>query len=171
MTSTQPPIPPTGVQPPSPYAPYPVRRSRPVGVTILAVLEILVGILVLLGSIGVFVLAGSLTLSSVRQNIEQNLPSWFVNIAPAALAIFGVVLLIIAIIIFLVARGFLKGKNWSRVLAMILLVLSILGSVINLIATGLFSAGALVSFIIAIIIPVLLIFYLTRPGVKAWFKA
>lgn len=169
MTTTGPPYQPPASPPPYPYAPYPTRMRRPVGVTILAVLDIIAGIIVLLGAIGAFVLAGYLSSSTVKQNLQQHLPTWFLNIAPVAMAALGMILLVIAIIIFLVARGFLKGRNWSRVLAIVLLVLSIISSVFDLIATATFIPGALIRFLIAIIIPVLLIIYLTRPGVKAWF--
>ncbi len=161
--------PPITTAPPPPYVGPPPPRYRPIGVTILAILEIIVGIFLVIAAVGVLVLAGYISSVSIPPEIDQNLPQWFIDFAPTALAIGGIVVLIIGLISFFVAWGFLKGRNWARMVAIILLVISVLISIFNAIAAAIFTTGALFSLIVAIIIPVLLIWYLTTAKVKAWF--
>jgi hypothetical protein len=149
----------------------PPPRYRPLGVTILAVLEIIVGVFMIVAALGVLVLAGYLSTVSIPSEIQQNIPQWFIDIAPTALAIGGIALLIVGVISFLIAWGFLKGRNWARIVAIVLLFISVLTSIFNAIVAAVFTTGALFSLIVAIIIPVLLIWYLYTPKVKMWFRA
>jgi hypothetical protein len=161
--------PPVTAPPPAAYAPAPVRRHRPFGVTILAIIDILIGIFIIISSIGVLALAGYLTSITMPSEIEQNLPQWFIDMAPTALALAGVVLLAIGLVSMLIAWGFLKGRNWSRTLAIVLLFLSIMAAVFNAIVSAILTTDVFFGLILSIIIPVLLIWYLTTPKVKAWF--
>jgi hypothetical protein len=166
IMSTEPPL---TTAPPPAYVSAPPVRHRPIGVTILAILDIIVGIFIVISAIGFLVLAGYLSSVTIPPDIKQNLPQWFINFAPIAIGIAGVILLIIGLITFLIAWGFLRGRNWSRIVAIILLFISIIVTVINTIVAAIFTTGALIGLIISIIIPVLLIWYLTTPRVKAWF--
>jgi hypothetical protein len=151
------------------YAPAIPPRHRPIGVTLLAILEIIIGLLVLISAIGVLALAGYLSSFTVPQEVQQTIPQWVINAAPMALALAGVVLFAIAIVSFLIAWGFLKGRNWARTFAIVLLFLSILASIFNAIVTAIFTTDTLFGILLSIIIPVLLIWYLTTRRVKAWF--
>jgi hypothetical protein len=156
-------------EPPPPVYPAPPVRHRPLGVTILAILEMLFGILLIIAALGVFVIAGYISTVTIPPDIQQNLPQWFINFAPVFLAVSGVIILVIGIISIMVAWGFLKGRNWARVLAIILLFLSVLVTIFNAIVAAIFTTGALLSLVVSIIIPILLIWYLTTRRVKAWF--
>jgi hypothetical protein len=144
-------------------------RHRPIGVTLLAILDIIVGIFILIAAVGVLSLAGYLTSVTIPPEIEQSIPQWVIDAAPVALAFAGVVLLAIAIISFLVAWGFLRGKNWARILSIVLLFLSILTSIFNAIVAAIFTTDALFGILLSILLPVLLIWYLTTTKVKMWF--
>jgi hypothetical protein len=74
----------------------------------------------------------------------------------------GAVLVAIAIVSFIVAYGLLKGKGWAWTVTVILSIISIVLNAIS-IATG--NIGGIVSIIISGII----IYYLYRPHVKAYF--
>ncbi len=74
----------------------------------------------------------------------------------------GVVLLAIAIASFVVAYGLLKGLGWAWTVSVILSIISIVFNAIS-IATGNLSA------IISIIINGIILYYLYRPYVKAYF--
>ena len=75
---------------------------------------------------------------------------------------FGAVLVGIAIVSFVVAYGLLKGLGWAWTVTVVLSIISIVFNAIS-IATGNIAA------IISIIISGIIIYYLYRPHVKAYF--
>jgi hypothetical protein len=77
----------------------------------------------------------------------------------------GIVLIAIAIVSFVVAYGLLKGKGWAWTVTLILSIISIVFNAISIVAT----AGANLGGIISIIISAVIIYYLYRPHVKAYF--
>ncbi len=121
--------------------------ERPTGVTILAILEIIAGILMFLGAAGMMVLAS------------------MGSAVPMAGIVFGVfavimalVLVILGIIAFILAYGLWNGKGWAWWLAIIFSVISIIVNILSL-------PGGIIGIIIAVII----LYYLTRPHVKEFF--
>jgi hypothetical protein len=76
---------------------------------------------------------------------------------------FGITLLAIAIVSFIVAYGLLKGRGWAWTVAIILSIISIVWNVVTL-ATAANYGG-----IISIIISGIILYYLFRPHVKAYF--
>ncbi len=76
---------------------------------------------------------------------------------------FGAVLVAIAIVSFVVAYGLLKGKGWAWTVAIILSIISIVWNVITLVTAANFGG------IISIIISGIILYYLYRPHVKAYF--
>lgn len=144
--------PPPGAPPPgAPYgAPPPMPPAgpmeRPTGVTILAVLYFIQGILMLMVPIMFSICLGSmLSLPGVEESgggddlFAAGLMCWLV---------FG----IIALVYFLIGFGLLKGKGWARVVAIILAIIGLLNVPI----------GTIISIIILI--------YLFKPEVKAYFQ-
>ncbi len=75
---------------------------------------------------------------------------------------FGIGLLALAIVSFVVAYGLLKGLGWAWTVTVILSIISIVLNVISI------AAGNIAS-IISIIISGIIIYYLYRPHVKAYF--
>jgi hypothetical protein len=139
-------------------------RKRPTGVTILAILEILGGILELVLALGFFALAALINVADVRDRIGTSVPDWVLNNAPLFFGALGLFFLIMAIISLVLGWAFLKGKSWARTLAIIFLVLSIIGNVIGIVGgTNVFSV------ILSILLPVIIVIYLYQPSVKAWF--
>jgi hypothetical protein len=123
-------------------------KSRPIGVTIIAILNIIGGIIMLLGGI-TLVAAGTI------------LPSLQPSAGGTAIAIGGVIIAI-GIVSFIVAYGLLKGMRWAWTLTVVLSIISIVLNAIS-IATG--NIGGIISIIISGII----LYYLYRPHVKAYF--
>jgi hypothetical protein len=82
---------------------------------------------------------------------------------------FGVVLVAIAIVSFIVAYGLLKGKGWAWTVAIILSIISIVLNAITLVTAA--AAGNAANFggIIGVIISGIILYYLFRPHVKAYF--
>jgi hypothetical protein len=144
-------------------------KSRPTGVTIIAILNIIGGITMLLGGI-TLVAAGTIIPSlppSAFQNGNLTEPNVNVSGIPlsflggTAIAI-GSVLIAIGIVSFIVAYGLLKGMRWAWTVTVVLSIISIALNAIS-IATG--NIGGIVSIIISAII----LYYLYRPHVKAYF--
>jgi uncharacterized membrane protein (DUF2068 family) len=81
---------------------------------------------------------------------------------PALIAGIGIVLIIIGIANLVMAYGLWKGKRWAWTITLILSGIGIISSAVS-IASG--NPGA----IIGIILYAIIIYYLYRPNVKAFF--
>src|SRR5438445_4301667 len=127
------------------------KPRRPIGITILGIIEILIGVLGLLVSIAIIGVSA----------LFSTLPTVGTLIGTVGVVIGGV-FAFFSLIWLATGVGFLHGKGWAWTLGMIFTVLSILGSA-YVAFTGVYQAGyALVFWIIMII-------YLTRSHVKVFF--
>ena len=120
-------------------------QKRPLGVTILAILMILMGLLTIVGGII------GLGVSTISSELE-------------VLALFGIMAIIIGILLLPAGYGLLKGKKWAWTLS---IVLNIIGVILNLtgLAGGESDAGTV---IFSIAITALIIAYLMKPSTKAF---
>lgn len=142
-------------------------QKRPSGITILAILQIIVAILFLIGALGMFVVAALTEMEEVKDAIGEEAPDWVVDNAAIFFGAMGAVFLIFAIVGFWLGYGYLKGIGLAWTLGIIFAALSIIGEIISPILDR--SLDTLVGSIIGIIIPLIIIYYLTRPHVKAFF--
>ena len=157
----------------SPSAPTPIQRgSRPGGVTVLTILEGIASVFMLLGGAALLVLSAFLASGGWDLIPEEELAEAFkeipwasftsipiLSLTTAFLTGIGVVLLLLAVVGFIMTWGLWSGKSWARTITMILQVISIV--------TGIFSLpGSLIS----ILINVGLLYYLTRPHIKAYYQ-
>jgi len=127
------------------------KPPRPIGITFLAIIEILIGVLGLLVSALIIGFSALLT----------TLPA-IGTLASTVGLVIGGVFLFFSLIWLATGVGFLHGKGWAWTLGMIFTILSILGAA-YVAFTGVYQAGyALVFWIIMII-------YLTRSHVKVFF--
>src|SRR5574341_1790137 len=146
------------------------KPPRPTGVTILGVLAILAGIAGLIGGfvlIGLGVLLGTLALTAditnaLTQAGYPGLASLGVGLIATIVVIFGVIVLLIGILELATGIGFFGGKGWAWTLGIAVSVLNIILGIVQ-IAVG--SYGSIVSLIISLLI----LYYLMRPHVKAFF--
>ena len=154
-------------------------KSRPIGVTIIAILNIIGGIIMLFGAIALIAVGAILpTLSPPVLNqseLQGNLTTGQSPIPPPGISptvsqsllggigiAFGIVLLAIAIASFVVAYGLLKGLGWAWTVTIILSIISIVLNAISI-------AAGNIAAVISIIISGIIIYYLYRPHVKAYF--
>src|SRR6267143_5934595 len=128
------------------------KSPRPIGVTIIAVLAILAGVVGLIGGMAIA------TFSSLFASIGFGVGGL---LATLGFVIAGVVIFF-GFIWILTGWGFLNGKSWARTLGMIFSILSLLGTLV-VAASG--SIGA----IVGIVILILMLYYLFTPPVKAFF--
>ena len=128
------------------------QRIRPTGVTILAVLEALSGLVWLLAGAGMMMVGALMPIFGV------GLPMFLGAIA----GLMSVIFLIFGIIAFVLAYGLFTGKGWAWLWSLVFAVIGII--------LALFEAmSSLGSGILPMIIYLVIIYYLTRPHVKAFF--
>lgn len=136
-------------------------NSRPTGVTIVAILIIIGGILFLLAGIGA-VTIGALFFQEI--------------IIGVVFVIIGAILLAVGIGYLVVSYGLLKGRRWAWTITILLLAIGIGINIISIIfgsfATNMdlatFFASNTGSFV-SLAISVAILYYLHRPHVKLYF--
>ena len=136
--------------------------QRPIGISIIAVLAALVGVICFIGAV---FLAALSTAGSVLEDLIETyggsiMPFNIGSLLTAALLAFAGVAAIVGILYLVTAYGLWTGKGWARMLAIILLILDIIGGLLTL------PAG-----IIGLIVAGVLLWYFFTPRVKAFFGA
>ena len=127
--------------------------QRPTGITILVILEVIGGILLLIGG------AGTLFLSAfITGFLPVGIPGAVTGLVYGFLTLVAGIMVIIALIDFFIAWGLWTGKGWAWIIA---LILAVLGAILGLLS--------LPGGIITLLINGLIIYYLTRAHVKAFF--
>jgi uncharacterized membrane protein (DUF2068 family) len=101
---------------------------------------------------------GLLAVGALRPRMMLHIPRLFGGL----LSVIGGVLIIVALLDVVFAWGLWNGKGWAWLLALIFAALGILFSLVSLIRGGLGS-------IIVLVIDAVIVYYLTRPNVKAFF--
>ena len=155
-----------------------METNRPLGVTIIAILRIIGGIILLLGGIGLVTIApfvGQLNVNTTSSttnngvpvtpngtgiNLSNN-PTSFLFFA-ALIGIIGSILIVLGIASFVVAWGLLKGKGWAWTVTIIITIISLVFNALSIVSGNI---GA----IVGIIIDGVIIYYLYRPNVKSYF--
>ena len=117
-------------------APPPMPRSRPLGVTILAILTILVGIILLL--VGIVITA-----------FASLLAAFFAPMFGLPFVLIGVLILLVGILMLVSGFGLLKLRMWAWWLAIISFVL---GAVSSILSASYVSAAIEVLLIIYLIV-------------------
>jgi uncharacterized membrane protein (DUF2068 family) len=121
---------------------------RPRGIIVLAILQVLASLALLLGGLAVMA-AGGLVVS------PDLLPG------TSALAL-GAALILLGLISFVIAGGLWSLKPWARTLGIIFAILVLATDIVSIVTGSLDNVAG-------VIIDLLLLWYLTRPGVKAAF--
>jgi uncharacterized membrane protein (DUF2068 family) len=148
-------------------------RARPIGVTIIAILAIIDGIVLLTGGILAVTIVplvssglnGALTNITVtdQQGQQVNVQSTGMNGIVATVAIVaGSIAIVLGIVWFVLAWGLLTGKGWAWIITLILAIISVIFSIV-----GIASGGA--PSIISLIINGVILYYMYRPNVKSYF--
>ena len=127
--------------------------ERPFGVVILAILSAIDALM----AFGMAALVGTIFayLDTMMEDYGYS-TGFFAEIG----LIVGGIAAIIGIVYLLLAWGLWTGQGWAWTITLILTILSLIGSIIALIA---------VVGIVPLIIDILILYYLTRPHVKAFF--
>ena len=155
-----------------------METNRPLGVTIIAILRIIGGIILLLGGIGLVTIApfvGQLNVNTTSSTTDNCVPvtanGTGINLSnnntsflffAAFIGIIGSILIVLGIASFVVAWGLLKGKGWAWTVTIIITIISLVFNALSIVSGNI---GA----IVGIIIDGVIIYYLYRPNVKSYF--
>ena len=131
------------------------KPPRPIGITLLAIIQILIGLLGLLVSVVIIGLA------ALFAGLFSAIPVIGILIGTVGVVIGGV-FLFFSLIWLATGVGFLHGRGWAWTLGMIFTVLSLLGAA-YVAFIGVYQAGY------ALVFWIIMLFYLTRSHVKVFF--
>ncbi len=129
------------------------RPERPLGVAILSVLDIIFGILALLGGI-VLAALGPYWMTMIPPN---SFP--FGGFMAGIISLMGIILVVLGLIMIVIGYLLWNASNLARILHIVFAVIGII--------LGILSFNP--SSIIGIIIDLIIIWYLTRPHVVSFF--
>jgi hypothetical protein len=137
--------------------------NRPIGVTILAILNIVFSAFLTLSGLAVVGLS-NLLMEEILQDPEfqeaiRDVPEEFLNIFPSIL---GGFLIFFALVGFLMAYGLFTLRLWAWYLTLILQGLSAFGNVTSLLSGNFFA-------LLSVGISALIIYYFVQPDVKRAF--
>ena len=129
-------------------------QQRPTGITVIAILMIIGGIILLFTGIAPLSIGTLISIDSDSSTTQLGL----------LIAIGGLVLVALGIASFIVSWGLLKGKRWARTTTPIISIIAIIFAIVSLA-----SNGDLVN-IIPIIIYGIIIYYMFTDEVKLFFS-
>lgn len=149
--------------------------ERPIGVTIIAILIIIGGISLLIGGISLIGLGALLSMSSEDIIQSNGISTDMAQLASLGMIplVLGVVMLILGIAYLIVSYGLIKGKGWAWVITIIVTIIGLIIQIISAIIAGSITSSilyGLASHIVGIIISGIIIYYMFRPHVKAFFR-
>jgi hypothetical protein len=159
-------------------------KTRPLGVTIIAILAIIGGILLVFG--GLSLLAFGAFFSTITFEDQQQLqPQEAAELQPLTQffgsigIVIGAIILAVGVGYLVVSYGLLKGKGWARMVAVVLTIVAIVVQLAGVISSSVLSqslpsdlealASGIIAHIIGLAINGVILYYLYRPNVKEYF--
>jgi hypothetical protein len=145
-------------------------QRRPTGVTIMALLQLTIGGLMLLSFAGFLLLSMLVSIQQVREAIGDDAPNWLLENATLVFGSLAFLFLLLALISFMIGYAFLKGRSWAWVAGVVFALISILSAFVNPLLRGFSDPAWVINLAVALVFPWLIIIYLNRPNVKAFFN-
>ena len=140
----------------------PPQVSRPVGITILAVLQLIAGIIFLIGAIGMGAISTMGGMGGIGGMSGMNGMPSFGPMIVAFGGLLAVFFAILAVFAFIISGALFSGKRWGRMLVIVI-------SIIDLITGGVSVAGGNGAGIVGMILNLVILYYMWRPHVIAYF--
>jgi hypothetical protein len=161
-------------------------KRRPTGVTVIAILTIIGGIFILISGgslLAVWILIsvgpGNIPITATTNVTSHTITQFFGVFS----AILGALFLAMGIAYLIMFYGLLKGRGWAWLVTIILLIVGIVIQIVSTTSGGVFNASVIrkdeinnrsiiseiTVSIITIAINMLIIYYLFRPHVRAYF--
>jgi hypothetical protein len=127
------------------------KPPRPTGIAVLAILELVGGVLAVLGGAGIAAVGGSGMLASFGYAGLSGM-----------VAVVGGVVLVVGLVALLLGWGMWTGKSWAWSLSVAFYIIGAILDVASIVIGGL-------TGIVGLLIDIFLLWYLWRPHVKAYF--
>ena len=142
------------------------QKHRPLGITIIAILTIIGGIGFLASGIGALAFAPFLSNVNISSNMSPSAGT--TTAIPQGLLVglsagIGAVFIALGIAYFVMAYGLWKGKGWAWTITVILSFIGIALGIVSIVTVQ--NIGAIFHLIINAVV----VYYLYRPHVKAFF--
>ena len=102
-------------------------KNRPIGVAILAVLSWITAVFTLIG--GLLMIFGSSVVSIIINNVAPQYINW-AGVGSILLIFFGIIFLLLSLIDYLLGKALWNGKNWARIVMLVLSALGIITSIV-----------------------------------------
>ena len=128
-------------------------QHRPTGITIIAVLMIIGGLIIIFTGITPLFLGPLISIDSDSSTSELGL----------LITIGGLVLVALGIASLIVSWGLLKGKGWARIITLIISIIAIIFAIISL------ASSSDLIHIIPVIVYGIIIYYMFTDKVKLFF--
>jgi hypothetical protein len=141
---------------------------KPVGISMLALLQLLSGLQMLTGAIWLLSISSQAHLPEIQDKLQANTSEWVAQNAQTIFFWIGLGYLILGILAFSMVYGYLKGREWARTRGRSIAKLSILIAVLSIFAFPRRIDPGSPFFTILFNICVLL--YLNSQNVKQYFK-
>ncbi len=148
-----------------------MNKVRPLGVTIVAILTVINGIILLATGVFAVIFVPQIITSQLNQVMSnvtltgqegQDLKASMAGAASTAAVIGGSIAIAIGAVWLVIAWGLFTAKGWAWIVTVILAIISAIFSVI-----GMF--GGAVWYVIVLIIDIVILYYMYRPNVKSYF--
>ena len=177
--------------------------KRPIGVTIIAILTIIGGVILIFGGISLLVFGAFFTsvpidafiseqmqqqqqlqLQQPKQQPQQELQNaaelqGLARFLGGVGIVIGAIVLAVGIGYLVVSYGLLKGKGWAWIITVILTIIAIAVQIVSGVTASMFDASfvddtnsfvtGIIAQIVGIAINGVILYYLYRPNVKAFF--
>jgi len=143
--------------------------NRPFGVTLLALLALLCGLVYLAAALGLFGTALLADESVLIDQLGPETPRWIVDNYLVVFFVLGILALTVALLFFLALRGLLRGRPWAWTLAVVVTVLSLLSNLLSVYAQGLGDPVTLANAAMGFILAALIMAYLYTQRVRRFF--
>ena len=144
------------------------KRKRPFGVTVLALVQVVSGIQMLGSGLWALAVASIAGTPEGAETLETTLSPWMAENAAAIFTVIGFSFLVLAILSFLLARGYVKGLEKARVRGRKVAFYSILFAILSIVLVPNRTDPGSPWW--TILINVTIYFYLNSDKVKGYFK-
>lgn len=150
-------------------------KERPDGITVIAILMVIGGIFLITGGISLIGLGTFLSMASEDIIQSNDISTDLTQLATLGMipSVIGAILLILGIAYLIVSYGLLKGRGWAWVITIIVTIIGLIIQIISAIIVGSITSSVLyglVSHIVGIFISGVIIYYMFRPNVKAFYR-
>jgi hypothetical protein len=151
--------------------------KRPLGVTVIGILDLIGGIAGIVGGLALLGIGGILVASpeflegsqTNLNELKNNLFNFPPELLGAVFLALGGMLLAIGIVSLIVAYGIFRGKGWAWTTNIVIAYVGIAMNIISLVITASIDPTSIASTAVSIAISIVILYYLYRPHVKQYF--